>query len=153
MNASFTWQRGRCLRSNHIWVWAAEIMAVRLFTAGTAFFYLVPYNHLSVVYGEKKKNVLLLGASVWKTYNSSFTREYVTEVLKNTEDDSFKQKTLNPAWEVLLTSALFICHENHVLTWKQSTTNSKSMSCGWRVVASPFPLKMGPSAQPLILIL
>ena len=87
-NASFMWKGGRWLRSNHIWVWATEIVAVRLFTIGTGFFYLVPYNHLSVMCGEKKK-VQLWGTSVWKTDSSSFIRKYIIKVLKNIEDGFF----------------------------------------------------------------
>lgn len=55
----------RCSRSNLIRVWAAEVIAVRLFAVGTAFFCLVPYNHPSVTCGKKKK-VLLSGTIAWK---------------------------------------------------------------------------------------
>lgn len=111
MNASFIWKGGRCLRSNDIWVWTTEIITVRLFTIGTAFFYLVPYNHLSVMCGEKKK-VQLSRTSVWKTDSSSFIRKYIIKVLKNTEGgssntkdiecsmrDAFDFRPLYPPWE------------------------------------------------------
>lgn len=149
MNASFIWKGGRWLRSNHVWVWATEIITVRLFTIGTAFFYLVPYNHLSVMCGEKK-NVQLSGTSVWKTDSSSFIRKYIVKVLRNREDGSSNTKDIERCF---WTPALFIHHENHVLTWKWSMTDSKSESCGWCVVTPPSPLKMGPSVQPLSLVL
>lgn len=66
---------------------------MRLFTIGTAFFYLVPYNHLSVMCGEKKK-VQLSRTSVWKTDSSSFIRKYIIKVLKNTEGGSSNTKDI-----------------------------------------------------------
>lgn len=73
MNATVIWKAAGCSGSNRIWEWTAEIVTVRLLTVGTAFFYPVPYDHLSV----EGKNVLLSGTTVWKTDSSSFISKYI----------------------------------------------------------------------------